>query len=96
MAQHKMLQAEGLSALCDHIKGIRQTTEATSSAAVQIASALESLSTEVEGLINDVDAEVDDLTAAVIAGEVTAPLATQGKDSIGTQSGVEILAYRIL
>ncbi|MBO6292720.1 MAG: hypothetical protein J6N51_10780 [Selenomonas sp.] len=96
MAQRKILQAVGLTALCEHIKDIRQTTDATSTAAVQIATALESLSSEVEELINDVDAEVDDLEAAVIAGEVAAPLATQGKDSIGTQSGVEIYAYRIL
>ena len=96
MAARKILQAVGLVALCNHIKDIRQTVDATSDAAVQIASALESLSTEVEGLINDVDAEVDDLTAAVIAGEVETPLATQDKVSIGTRSGAEIYAYRIL
>lgn len=94
--QHKILQAVGLAALCDQIKGIKATSDAAGEATVQIAEALESLSTEVEGLINDLDTELDDLTAMIVAGEVSTPMATHGKESLATQGGVEIYAYRIL
>lgn len=93
--QHKILQSVGLAALCANIKAINATTTQLAASVVQISEAMEDLSSEVEGLINDLENEVEDLTTAVINGEVTAPMATQGRDVITTQSGVEIHAVKI-
>ena len=94
--QHKALQQVGLTALCDHIKGINRTVSDAGTLLVQMSSAMENLAGEMEGIISDVDDSIDALTNAITAGEVSTPLGTHSKEQIGTRSGVEIYALRTL
>ena len=95
MAKHKILQKIGLTALCNHIKGINTTTSQLTYSVVQISEALQNLSAEVEEILNDLEDEIQDLRNDIIFGVVVAPLAMQDRTIIATRDGVEIDAVRI-
>lgn len=96
MASYKIVQNVGTVSLCDSIKDIRSAVAQVSHAVVQVSQAMQDLSAEVEDSINDLDARIDSLIAEIRAGAVSAPLATQNKNALATQGGVEIYAVRIL
>ena len=96
MAQHKFLQEVGTPALCGEVKTTRERTDTAGEALIELSENLQTLASEAETAINDADGRIDTLTNEIIAGEVTTPMATENGETITTQDGIEILAYRIL
>ena len=96
MAAHKTLQEVGTPALCGEIKTTRQRTDTAGEALIELSENLQTLASEAEAAINDADGRIDNLTNEIIAGEVTAPMATNDGETITTDDGEIILAYRIL
>ena len=96
MAAHKTLQEVGTPALCGEIKTTRQRTDTAGEALIELSENLQTLASEAEAAINDADGRIDNLTNEIIAGEVTATMATDERETITTNSGEILLAYRIL
>ena len=70
--KYKLLEEEGLTELCDHIKGVRAAAEQVNVAAVALDEALTSLDRELRSLTGGLKDDMEELTNAIITGTVNA------------------------
>lgn len=71
-SNHKLLEEEGLTELCDHIKGVRAAAEQVNAAAVALDEALASLDKELRSLTGGLKDDMEELANAIITGTVDA------------------------
>lgn len=100
----KLPLENGLAALCNHIKAIKQTAEQSGSAVSALAEATAESIREIEEILNElrdrkvdrteIDAIVDRIHAEIFGGEVAATLCSQEGEAIAAQDGAELNAVR--
>lgn len=90
----------GLSALCNHIRAIKQTAEQSGSAVSSLAQATADSIGEIEDILDskvdkaDIDKIIHGLHAAIFSGEVPAALYSSSGAAITTDGGTEIYAVK--